>query len=175
MSSLKNKEFWNFLKHKNYKFLQTLLDVSVWWVCCLMKLVCILIHFCPSDVFCLPSQIPSASLKVRSFCRFFCLTGSQVPLHLKITCIARNQVPSVYEKSQSSAYGNTWRLLMKHENAYPPHRPTFWLVLKSNKSWLLKIKLWNLKNILVNFQWPSEPSFPWKIQVYVCQWPGFHN
>ena len=70
MSSLKNKEFWNFLKHKNYKFLQTLLDIPVWWACSLMKLVCIPIHFCPSDVFCLPSQTPSAPLKVRSFCRF---------------------------------------------------------------------------------------------------------
>ena len=52
-----------------------------------------LIHFCPSDVFCLPSQIPSASLN-----DFFFLTGIQVPLHLKITCIAGNQVPSTYGK-----------------------------------------------------------------------------
>ena len=31
---------------------------------------------------------------------------------------------------------------MKHENAYPPHRPTFWLVLKSNKIFIIwKTKL----------------------------------
>ena len=59
-----------------------------------------LIHLCPSDVFCLPSQIPLALLKVRSLCRFilpYWKSGPSVLLK-KITCIAGNQVPSVDEK-----------------------------------------------------------------------------
>ena len=58
-----------------------------------------LIHLCPSDVFCLPSQITSALLKVRSFCRFLLPYWKSGPSALlKITCIAENQVPSACEK-----------------------------------------------------------------------------
>ena len=64
-----------------------------------------LIHFYPSDVFCLPSQIPSALLEVRSLCI------------VKNHCIAGNQVPSAYEKDLE--------VPRKHKNAYPHHRPTF--------------------------------------------------
>ena len=62
----------------------------------------------------------------------------------------------------------TWRVLKKHEHVYPPHRPNFWLVLKSKKIFIIwKTKQEIGKNIFVNFQWPGKPGFPQKIQVYI--------
>ena len=156
------------LKHKNWKILT---DFA--WYPCMMSLLLdeagfhlSLIHFCPSDVFYLPSQIPSTLLKVRSFCKFLLPYWKSGPSALlKITVLL--EIRSLLHMKK------TWRVLKKHENAYPPHRPTFWLVLKSNKIFIIwKTKLcketgnWK-KMFLWIFNGQGKPSFPQKIQVYI--------
>ena len=120
------------LKHKNWKILTYFA-----WYLCMMSLLpdeaglhLFLIHFCPSDVFCLPSQIPSTLLEVRSFCRFLLPCWKPGPFALlKITVLL--EIRSLLHMKK------TWRVPRKHKNAYPPHRPSYWLVLKSNKIFII--------------------------------------
>ena len=120
------------LKHKNWKIL-----TEFAWYACMMSLMpdeaslhLSLIHFCPSDVFCLPSQIPSALLKVRSFCGFILPYWKLGPSALlKITVLL--EIRSLLHMKK------TWRVPRKQKNAYAPHRPIYWLVLKSNKNCII--------------------------------------
>ena len=129
-----------------------------------------LIHICPSDVFfskCLPSQIPSTLLEVRSFCRFLLLywkSGPFVVLEIRSLCI--------------------WKRLVGFQESIKILIPLTGLLIDlsscQTKTSLLKMQLCKRQKIWKKMFWwifngQANLVFHGKFKFMLCQWPGFHD
>ena len=138
------------------------------WDCCLFEVD--LYSDCPSDVFyLLLSPIPSASLKVRSLIDLFCLNKNQGPLPLKSLVLLVIRSLLLMKNHNPLHMKKTWRVLKKHEHVYPPHRPNFWLVLKSNKIFIIcKTKQEIGKRFLCEFAMARQAWFSTENSSLYC-------